>query len=98
MYKLMYVHACPCNHIQVHVYTCVCVHICVLNCFYVSFVCMNMILFASQIIICLLCAARNVQRGSVHKNLTSASTFFHSISDIKNQANYNALLPFLDLL
>ena len=39
-----------------------------------------------------------MERGSIYKYFTSASTFFHSIFDIMNLANYNALLPLFDLL
>ena len=40
----------------------------------------------------------NATRGSVYKYFTSASTFFHSICDIMNLADYNPLLPLHDLL
>ena len=55
-------------------------------------------LIVSQIMICQLCVTSNVQLGSVYKYFTSASTFFHSNCDIMNQANYDVLLPLLDLL
>ena len=76
-----------------------CIFVCVDMCLCV-FVCMhaNVFLLASLIIICQLCVTSNVHRGNVYKYFTSASTFFHSICDIMNLTNYNALLPMLDLL
>ena len=93
-------YVCVCMHMYAYASTCVieythvclCVWICVSVC---VFVCMNMFL---QSTICQLCVTSNVQRGSVHKYFISASTFFHSICDIMNLANYCALLPLFDLL
>ena len=93
MNKLMCVYACTCMHIQAHVslsmhmYVCMCIYVCV---------CMH-----EHVSVCLfhkLCVASNVQKGSVYKYFTSASSFFHSIYDIMNLGNYNALLSLLDLL
>ena len=82
-------------HIEVHVseYVYVCVCSCV---FLYASACFR--LLVSPIIIYQLCVTGNVQRGSIYKYFISASIFFHSICEITNLANYNALLPLLDLL
>ena len=45
-----------------------------------------------------LCVTSNIQGGRVYKYFICVSTFFHSICDIMNLANYDPLLPLLDLL
>ena len=72
-------------------YVDMCFHVCICMHEYV-FICLFHKLQSAN------CVTSNVQRGSVYKFFTSASTFFHSICDIMNLANYNALLPLLDLL
>ena len=76
---------------------------CMCACEYVFvcvFVCMNMFLFAcfTNYNLPIVHVSSNVQRGSVYKYFTSTSTFSHSLCDIMNLANYDALLTLLDLL
>ena len=84
-------------------YTCVCVYVYICVCGYV-FVCVQLYasacfcLLVSRIVICQSCVTSNVQRGGVYKYFSSASTFSHSICDIIDPMNYNALLPLFGLL
>ena len=91
-----YTSICVC----VYSYMCACVYLCLCICvvyvhLYLS-KCFRQ--FASRNITSQLCVSSKVQRGSVYKCITSASTFFNSICDIMNHAKYDALLTFLDIL
>ena len=99
-YVCMYMYACTSTCVFeykctcVFEYTCTCMHVYTCVCGYV-FVCICMFLFAcftnySLLIVCY----QQCTKGGVCKYFTSASTFLHSICDIINVANYNALLQF----